>query len=130
MTFLEAAIEILKREGKPLHFKDLTRLAIKHNLLTVVGRDPEGTMEAQLTAALKRESEGLVQTKAGLFGLRVFPPRSKTQRNQMSAREAQEEPENLSRPRARGRRRPEGGGEASHVAAAANTEGEAMNNHA
>mgnify|MGYP001468083064 CR=1 FL=1 len=40
MTFVEAAVQILRREGKPLHVKELTRLAIKHNLLSVVGRDP------------------------------------------------------------------------------------------
>ncbi len=45
MTFLEAAIAILKREGKPLHFKKLTEIALKDNLLTVVGRTPEATMQ-------------------------------------------------------------------------------------
>src|SRR4051812_36156475 len=74
MTFLEAAIEILKREGKPLSVKDLTRSAIKFNLLSVVGRDPEAMMLTQLQAALKR-GEGLVRTSAGAFGLLNYPPR-------------------------------------------------------
>ena len=47
MTFVEAAVQILRREGKPLHIKELTRLAIKHNLLSVVGRDPEAMMETR-----------------------------------------------------------------------------------
>ena len=41
MTFTEAALEILKREGKPLHFKDLTERAMTKKLLTFVGRTPE-----------------------------------------------------------------------------------------
>ena len=41
MTFLEAAIEVLKREGKPLELRRLAELAVRHNLLSVVGRDPE-----------------------------------------------------------------------------------------
>ena len=43
MTFLEAAIEVLRREGKPLPVRRLAELAVKHSLLSVVGRDPEAT---------------------------------------------------------------------------------------
>lgn len=97
MTFLEAAIEVLKREGKPLQARDLTRVAIKHNLLSVVGRDPEGTMLAQLQAAIRRGDEGLVQTSSGAFGLRIYPPRPQAQ----PARE----PTSAPRPQDRGRPR-------------------------
>ena len=34
MTFLEAALEILKRERKPLHYKELTEKAMERKLLT------------------------------------------------------------------------------------------------
>ena len=54
MTFLEAALKILGREGKPLHFKDLTERAMNKKLLTFVGRTPEVTMQTQLTAAVKK----------------------------------------------------------------------------
>ena len=56
MTFLEAAIAILKREGKPLHFKKLTEIALKENLLTVVGRTPEATMQQRLNDAMKKDA--------------------------------------------------------------------------
>jgi hypothetical protein len=36
MTFLEAALEILKRERRPLHFKELTEKATERKLLTFV----------------------------------------------------------------------------------------------
>ena len=75
MTFVEAAVQILRREGKPLHIKELTRLAIKHNLLSVVGRDPEAMMETRLLIEAKRPSADLVRVSPGIFGLRVYPPR-------------------------------------------------------
>ncbi|HEX2569894.1 MAG TPA: HTH domain-containing protein, partial [Polyangia bacterium] len=76
MTFLEAAIEILKRERQPLHFKKLTQLAIERNLLTVIGRTPEITMQQRLNDALKKHDPGLLLTreKPGVFGLRYYPP--------------------------------------------------------
>ena len=78
MTFLEAAIAILSREGRPLHFKKLTEIALKENLLTVVGRTPELTMQQRLNDALKKEDPHLLLTreKPGVFGLRHYagPP--------------------------------------------------------
>src|SRR5712692_8366451 len=76
MTFLEAAFEVLRREGKPLHFKELTRLAIKYDLLSVVGRDPESMMQTRLQAEVRRPSSDLVRTIPGVFGLRNYPPKS------------------------------------------------------
>src|SRR5436853_7709077 len=77
MTFLEAAIAILQREGRPLHFKQLTEIALKDNLLTVVGRTPEVTMQQRLNDALKKEDPHLmlVREKPGVFGLRFYPKR-------------------------------------------------------
>jgi hypothetical protein len=77
MTFLEAAIAILQREGKPMHFKKLTEIALHENLLTVVGRAPEETMQQRLNEALKNDPNVLLtrEGKAGVFGLRYYPPR-------------------------------------------------------
>lgn len=76
MTFLEAAFEVLRREGKPLHFKELTKLAIKYDLLSVVGRDPEQMMQTRLQAEVRRPSSELIRTSPGVFGLRSYPPKS------------------------------------------------------
>lgn len=75
MTFVEAALEVLRREGKPLHFKDLTRLAVKYDLLSVVGRDPEAMMQVRLQAEVRRPSTDMVRISPGVFGLRSYPPR-------------------------------------------------------
>jgi hypothetical protein len=74
MTFLEAALKILSREGKPLHFKDLTERAMTKKLLTFVGRTPEVTMQTQLTAAVKKApGNPFVRVKPGVFGLLRYP---------------------------------------------------------
>src|SRR5438552_4651359 len=74
MTFLEAALEILKRERKPLHYKDLTERAMEKKLLTFVGRTPEVTMQTQLTAAVKKApGSPFVRVKPGVFGLLRYP---------------------------------------------------------
>ncbi|MCG5055715.1 MAG: restriction endonuclease [Myxococcales bacterium] len=74
MTFLEAALHILGREGKPLHFKELTEKAVNKKLLTFVGRTPEVTMQTQLTAAVKKApGNPFVRVKPGVFGLLRYP---------------------------------------------------------
>ena len=74
MTFLEAALEILRREGKPLHYKELTERAMTKKLLTFVGRTPEVTMQTQLTAAVKKApGSPFVRVKPGIFGLLRYP---------------------------------------------------------
>jgi hypothetical protein len=74
MTFLEAALEILRRERRPLHFKELTEKATERKLLTFVGRTPEVTMQTQLTAAVKKApGSPFVRVKPGVFGLLRYP---------------------------------------------------------
>ncbi|HTO97246.1 MAG TPA: restriction endonuclease [Myxococcales bacterium] len=57
MTFTEAAVEVLRRAGKPLHFKEIAEAALRENLLSHVGQDPELTMGQRLAALAKREDE-------------------------------------------------------------------------
>src|SRR5262249_19425067 len=73
MTFVEAAIEVLKREGKPQPVKRLAELAVKHNLPSVVGRDAEGTMQLGLADATAGRGSELVEVRPGVYGLRSYP---------------------------------------------------------
>jgi hypothetical protein len=74
MTFLEAALEILRRERRPLHYKDIAQKAMDKKLLTFVGRTPEVTMQTQLTAAVKKApGNPFVRVKPGTFGLLRYP---------------------------------------------------------
>ncbi len=74
MTFTEAAAEVLRLVGKPLHYKDITDIAIERNLLSHVGKSPEVTMGARLAALLKKspKENPLVRTKPGVFALRAW----------------------------------------------------------
>ena len=88
MTFVEAAIEILKREGKPMSTRRLAELAVKLNLLSVVGRDPEATMQQRLDDALGRAARhpDLVRLKADTFGLHAYPDKPSASERQRHAR--------------------------------------------
>ena len=72
MTFTEAAAEVLRLAGKPLHYKEITEIAIEQNLLSHVGKSPEVTMGARLAALLKKDDKAttIVRVKPGIFALR------------------------------------------------------------
>ena len=74
MTFTDAAAEVLRLVGRPLHYKEITDIAIEKNLLSHVGKSPEVTMGARLAATLKKDdSENpLVRVKPGVFALREW----------------------------------------------------------
>ena len=71
MTFTEAAIEVLRREGKPLHFKKLAEIAVRENLLDHVGKVPEETMAGQLAAScrLPKTERRVIAVQPGTFAL-------------------------------------------------------------
>jgi hypothetical protein len=74
MTFIEAAAEVLRTAGKPLHYKEITELAIAKNLLSHVGKTPEVTMSHRLTSAIKKDDEDvpIVKVRPGVFALREW----------------------------------------------------------
>jgi hypothetical protein len=76
MTFTEAAAQVLRLIGKPLHYKEITDVAIERNLLSHVGKSPEVTMGARLAALVKKgdKENPLVRVKPGVFALREWDP--------------------------------------------------------
>ncbi|MDW8362852.1 MAG: HTH domain-containing protein [Myxococcales bacterium] len=72
MTFTEAAIAVLRAEGKPLHYRRITELAIERNLLSHVGRAPEVTMSARLAMLVKKDrgDAPVIKVGPGIFGIR------------------------------------------------------------
>src|SRR5690606_30887078 len=75
MTFTEAAVEVLRLVGKPLHYKKITEIAIERNLLSHVGKTPETTMATRLAMVVKKDrgDAPLIKVKPGIFALREFP---------------------------------------------------------
>jgi ribonuclease E len=70
MTFYEAAVEVLRKEGKPLHYEEITRRALEAGLLSHVGRVPDDIMRARLLAMARRDGgKDVALVEAGVFGL-------------------------------------------------------------
>jgi hypothetical protein len=76
MTFTDAAAQVLRLVGKPLHYKEITDVAIERNLLSHVGKSPEVTMGARLAALVKKSDKDtpLIRVKPGVFALREWDP--------------------------------------------------------
>ena len=74
MTFTEAAVEVLRLMGKPLHYKKITEVAIERNLLSHVGKTPETTMSSRLATMVKKDrgDAPIIKVKPGVFALREF----------------------------------------------------------
>ena len=56
MSFLDAAAQVLERFGrrKPMHYRDITRLAIEHGFIATAGKTPEATLLAQIGTDVDR----------------------------------------------------------------------------
>lgn len=73
MTFYEAAVEVLREAGRPLHYKKITENAIRRSLLSHVGKTPEETMHARLQQEVKKPN-GLAlieRARPGVFALKA-----------------------------------------------------------
>ncbi len=76
MTFLQAAIEVLRQAERPLSIAEITRLALEQGLIEAMGRTPRQTMAAVVTASLRREREGqdispFKRVERGRYALRM-----------------------------------------------------------
>ncbi len=56
-TFKGVAYEILKEAGKPLHYEEITKIALQKGWLKTAGKTPEATMSAQLTVDVNKNGE-------------------------------------------------------------------------
>ncbi len=74
MTYTEAAVEVLRLVGRPLHYKKIAQLAVERGLLSHVGKSPEVTMSQRLATLLRKDrgDSPIVKVKPGVFGLKEF----------------------------------------------------------
>ncbi len=56
-SFKDVAYQVLKEAGKPLHSKNITKIAEEKKLLKTVGLTPENTMNVELIADVKSKGE-------------------------------------------------------------------------
>ncbi len=72
MTFIEAALEILRREGIPLHAKIIAEKSVSAELLSHVGKTPVQTMSKRISAAMAKGKGPFVRVKPGVFALAAW----------------------------------------------------------
>lgn len=70
-TFKQAAVEVLKKSKKPLHYSEITRLALESGLLETEGATPESSMNSQIVVDINSKKSGsdFVRTAPGTFDL-------------------------------------------------------------
>jgi hypothetical protein len=70
-SFKDIAYQILKEAGKPLHSKEITKIALNRGWLKTAGKTPEATMNAQLVVDInsKKEKSRFIKTGPSIFGL-------------------------------------------------------------
>ncbi|MGI0011402.1 MAG: winged helix-turn-helix domain-containing protein [Nitrosopumilaceae archaeon] len=70
-SFRRAAIIILKESKNPLHYKEITKRAIKGNILKTHGVTPAATMNSTMYRDItyKKEKSAFVKVKRAYFTL-------------------------------------------------------------
>lgn len=91
--FRNAAIQILKQENKPLHTKELTRLALERGILETEGATPENSMSTQIIIDIRNKGakSDFIKTAPSTYALN--PEREDSQRIEEQEIEAKEEVE-------------------------------------
>ena len=70
-SFKDIAYQILKEVTKPLHSKEITKIALQRGWLKTAGKTPEATMNTQLIVDInsKKEKSRFVKIDPSVFGL-------------------------------------------------------------
>lgn len=90
--FRTSAIEILKRAGKPLHSKEITRLALEKGILETDGATPQNSMNSQIILDIRYKGEGSDFIKTGPSTYALNPKRvEKREERKIEEKEATEE---------------------------------------
>ncbi len=72
MDFKAAARLVLQEVGHPLHYSDITELALESGYLKSRGRTPHNTMRARLSVDVRDNEESpFLQAAPGVYGLRA-----------------------------------------------------------
>jgi hypothetical protein len=71
-SFKEIAYQILNEINKPLHSKEITRIALERGWLKTAGKTPEATMNAQLVVDInkKKDKSLFIKTAPSTFTVR------------------------------------------------------------
>lgn len=68
MTTRDAAVAVLRAEGRAMHYTEITKIAMDRDLWKPKGKTPAATMNASLAVAAKKQ-DTFTRVAAGVFGL-------------------------------------------------------------
>lgn len=93
VSFKLAAKKILRASSKPLHYEEITRLALEKNLIETSGATPENTMNAQIMRDIKfnKENSAFKKVKPGYF---VINPDSSEKEQKLEEQEEKQDEQN------------------------------------
>jgi 8-oxo-dGTP pyrophosphatase MutT (NUDIX family) len=71
VDFKAAAREVLEEVGYPLHYSDITEIALQSGYLQSAGRTPQNTMRARLSVDVRdNPATPFEQVASGVYGLK------------------------------------------------------------
>jgi hypothetical protein len=71
VDFKAAARKVLEEVGHPLHYTDITEIALQSGYLQSAGRTPQNTMRARLSVDVRDNPATLfVQVAPGFYGMK------------------------------------------------------------
>ncbi len=73
MPYKSIAYQILKEVNKPLHSKEITKIALQKGLLQTAGKTPEATMNAQLIVDINTKKDKSLFIKVGPSTFAINP---------------------------------------------------------
>lgn len=94
-TFKQSAIEVLKKTGKPLHYVEITRLALEAGLLETEGETPARTINAFISTDIKYKGSGsdFIRMGHGIYGLN--PEKTEVKQTKKQVLKEQNEEQNI-----------------------------------
>ena len=73
LDFKAAAREVLEEIGHPIHYTDITEIALESGYLKSSGKTPHNTMRARLSVDVRDNPDSrFTQTAPGVYGLKGF----------------------------------------------------------
>jgi hypothetical protein len=89
--FKNAAIAILSEAGKPLHYRDITRLALEQGILETEGATPDASMNSQIIMDIKRKGNTSDFIKVAPSTYAINPNKPQEKESKETEEEVQEE---------------------------------------
>lgn len=95
--FRNAAIEILKQYKKPLHYKEITRLALEQGILETDGATPDASMNAQIIVDIQKNGKAsdFIKTAPSTYALNPTKDVAPLKKKYAKKRSEQEEEDKI-----------------------------------